>query len=205
MQRLADSHRKLEEAERIARYLVDDRFSGELGHLAQARVLYLVSEREVQLRGWPAHAYICRPRCQGAMSAILEDLLAQFAGFDGHDPDFVVRFDRASWDSLQYADAASAFWAGRGLTVPAEMDWTIGQERLVFHELKHTYQRTDKDGDLKFSEEDGRPVLALRPHDAEWFHDELEFYGADICGAVDTALAIAAGIRAETAATRKRA
>jgi hypothetical protein len=67
----------------------------------------------------------------------------------------------------------------------------------VFHELLHTFQRTDKDGALKFSDDDGRPVLALRPHDAEFFHDELERYGPSVCGAVDAAIAIAAGGRLE--------
>lgn len=193
MQRLPDSHTRLDEAAVIARHLVDERFSAELGHLSQARVLFLRSEREVLLHGHRAQAYICRPRAQGAMSAVLEDLLAQFAGFDGFDPDFVVRIDAASWDDLAYTDPAQDFWREQHVSAGDEVTWTIGRERLIFHELLHTYQRTNAEGELMFSDDDGRPVLALRPHDAEYFHDELRFYGPTVCDAGDTAIAIADG------------
>jgi hypothetical protein len=205
MQRFSDSHRVCALAARIAEALVE-RFQAELGHLSQARVLYVLSEREVFQKGWPCLAYICRPRVQGAMSALVEDLLAQFAGFEGHDPDFVVRIDAAAWDAIDKdTEPAATFWVRQGITVPADTDWAIGRERLIFHELKHTYQRLDSDGEPKCSDEDGRPVLALRPHDAEYFHDELEFYGPTVCGAVDTALAIAAGGRNEQRRAAQRA
>lgn len=193
MQRLADSHTRLDEAATIARYLVDERFGPELGHLSQARVLYLRSEREVLLHGHRAQAYIARPRVQGAMSAVFEDLLAQFAGFDGHDPDFVVRIDAACWDNLAYTEPAQAFWRAQHVSAGDDVTWTIGRERLICHELLHTYQREDAEGAPKFSDDDGRPVLALRPHDAEYFHDELRFYGPTVCDAGDTAIAIADG------------
>jgi hypothetical protein len=200
LQRLADSHTRLAAAERIAAHLVEDRRSNELGFLRSARLLYIRSEREVMLHGHPAAAYICRPRVQGAMSAFVEDLVAGFARdqFDGHDPDFIVRVDAALWDALgTQTEPASDFYRALHLQTFADADWSIGQERLVFHELLHLYQRTDKDGALKFSEEDGRPMLALRPHDAELFHGELESYGPTVCGAVDTAIAIAEGARLE--------
>jgi hypothetical protein len=190
----------LEEALAIARYLIDERFSTELGHVAQARILFVRSEREVMLHGHPAAAYICRPRVQGAMSAFVEDLLARFAAplFEGHDPDFVVRVDAAAWDALSYTEPSSEFWRALHVAVPPGATWPVGRERLIFHELKHVRQAVDKDGALRFSAEDGRPVLALQPHDAEFFHDELEYYGPTVCGAEDTAIAIAAGARLET-------
>lgn len=199
MQRLSDSHTRLELAEVIARHLVEVRFSAELSHLNQARLLFVLSEREVILRGHPAAAYITRPRVQGAMSAIVEDLLAQFAApvCGGYDPDFVIRVDRAAWDDLAHTEPASDFWRALHLAAPPTVTWTIGRERLIFHELKHVYHALDKEGAPKFNQEDGRPVLALRPHDAELFHDELESYGVAVCNAGDTAIAIAAGARLE--------
>lgn len=199
MQRFADSHTRLEAAEPIARYLVEDRFSSELGHLAQARILCVVSQREVKHRGFAAAAYIMRPQIMGAMREFCEDLLAQFASplFNGEDPDFVIRFDQAIWDELGHTEPALDFWRALHLSASDHVTWTIGRERLVFHELKHIYQPVDKDGALRFSQEDGRPVLALRPHDHEFFSDELEHYGPTVCGAVDAAVAIAMGGRLE--------
>lgn len=202
MQRLSDSHTRLLEAERIAQFLVQESRADVLSPLSQARVLYLVSEREVIFRGHGAHAYICVPRVQGFMAAILEDLLANYCReqFDGNDPDFVVRVDRAAWDELAYTEPARDFWRARRQFTPDSVDWTIGRERLIFHELKHVYQRLDKDGAPRINEEDGRPVLALRPHDVERFLDELELYGPTVCDSVDAALAIAEGARHEGAA-----
>jgi hypothetical protein len=197
MQRFADSHTRLESAELIARQLIAEH--AELSHLQQARVLFILSQREVMFRGFPAAAYIMGTRVQGAMSAFVEDLVAQFASpvFEGHDPDFIVRVDAATWDVLAHTEPAITFWRAAHFAAADTATWGIGQERLLFHELLHIYQRTDKDGALKFSDDDGRPVLALRPHDAEFFHDELERYGPTVCGAVDAAIAIAAGVRFE--------
>jgi hypothetical protein len=206
LQRLADSHHRLEDAERIARFLIDDRHADVLHHVAQARLLCVVSERAVLLHGHPAAAYICRPRVQGPMSAFVEDLVAQFAApqFEGHDPDFVIRFDRAIWDDLAFTEPALEFWQARRQFTPESVDWSIGRERLVFHELKHLYQPLDADGAPRCNQEDGRPVLALRPHDIERFHDELACYGAELCDATDAAIAIAEGIRSEQAARRRK-
>lgn len=195
MQRFSDSHTRCLEAERIGVFLAEQR--DELTHLGQARLLFLMSEREVMLRGWPAAAYICRPRVQGAMSAVLEDLLAQFAPFDGHDPDFVIRIDRAAWDELGHTEPAQEFWRALHMPAPDQVDWTIGRERLIFHELLHTYQTLDQDGAPRVSEDDGRPVLALKPHDHEFFTAELELYGPTVCNAGDAAIAIASGARVE--------
>lgn len=197
MQRFADSHTRLESAEVIARQLIADH--AELSHLNQARVLFILSQREVMLRGFPAAAYIMRTRVQGAMSAFVEDLVAQFAAplFEGHDPDFIVRFDSATWDVLGHTEPAHTFFRAAHLPAADAATWGIGQERLVYHELLHTFHRTNKDGQLMFSDDDGRPALALRPHDAEFFHDELERYGPTVCGAVDAAIAIATGVRFE--------
>lgn len=194
MQRFVDSHTTLELAGAIARHLIDFRFPDELRHIAQARIWFVRSEREVFLRGHRAHAYIAQPKVQGAMSQLFEDLLAQAAGFEGEDPDFVMRFDAARWDDLEHTEPAKEFWRALHVAAGEEVTWSVGRERLVFHELHHIVQRVDKDGAPRFSEDDGRPVLGLRPHDAEFFHDELEHYGPGICGADDTAIAIAAGL-----------
>lgn len=199
MQRFADSHTRLEAAEPIARFLIDERFSTELGHIRQARVLFILSQREVKLRGHGAAAYICGTRVQGAMSAFVEDLVAQFAApvFEGHDPDFIVRVDAACWDALEHTEPAADFWRSMHVGAPAGITWSVGRERLIFHELKHIVQLTNAEGELRYSQEDGRPVLALRPHDAELFHDELETYGPTVCGAEDTAIALSTGIALE--------
>jgi hypothetical protein len=203
MQRFADSHMVCEEAARIARHLIDD--TPELTHLAQARLLFVMSERQVILHGWPAAAYICRTRVQGPMSALVEDLLAQFSPFEGCDPDFVIRIDRAAWDALAYSDPAQEFWRVLHLSAPDQVTWTIGRERLIFHELLHTHQPLDKDGAPRISQEDGRPVLALKPHDHEFFGAELARYGVDVCHAGDAAIAIADGARLEHRAKLKLA
>lgn len=200
MDRLQDSHTRLHEAERIAQFLLNVGHPETLHHVTRARIWYLRSEREVFFRGTPAAAYICVPKVQGFMAPILADLVAQAAPFDGQDPDFIVRVDAANWDALSYTEPAQAFWRARRRPAADDVDWPVGRERLIFHELKHIVQRVDGDGAPRFSDEDGRPVLALQPHDAEFFHDELESYGPTVCGAVDTALAIAAGGRQEEAA-----
>lgn len=207
MQRFPDSHTRLEDAERIARHLIDDRHADVLHHVAQARVLCVVSERAVLLHGHPAAAYICRPRVQGPMSSFVEDLVAQFAAplFEGHDPDFIIRFDRAVWDDLAYSEPARDFWQARRQFADERVDWSIGRERLIFHELKHVYQPLDAEGAPRFNQEDGRPVLALRPHDIERFLDELAAYGPELCDAVDAAVAIAEGLRRAQAAGRAAA
>lgn len=207
MQRLPDSHARLEQAERIAQYLIQERQPEVLSHLSQARLLFLVSQREVLHHGHPAAAYICQPRAQGPMSAILEDLVAEYARplFDGFDPDFLIRVDAAAWDVLAYTEPAAEFWRARREFTADSVDWSIGRERLMFHELKHVYQRLDAEGQPRISEEDGRPVLALRPHDVERFLDELEVYGPTVCDSIDAALALAAGGRSEQLARDRQA
>lgn len=210
MQRLADSHAPLPLATTIATHLIERNRPEPFAHLAHARILFLLSQRAVVLRGHAAAAYICGPRVQGPLSDIVADMFAAAAGdlFDGHDPDFIVRVDAVAWDTLADTEPAAAFWRARKQFLPKDVSWTVGRERLIAHELLHVYQRLDKDGAPRTSEEDGRPVLALRPHDAEYFHAELAAYGPTVCGAVPTALAIAHGGRTEAEAekrTRRRA
>lgn len=188
-------HSRLGDAERIAQFLVDVGKPDQLRHLSQARIWFVRSQEAVVFRGVAAAAYVCVPRVQGFMSALLIDLVTAAAAdiFEGKSVDFIVRVDADNWDALAYTDDSKAFHRARREPVVPDMDWTIGRERLIFHELSHIVQRTDKDGVPRFDEEDGRPLLALQPHDAEFFHAELECYGPDVCGAEDTEAAIHEG------------
>ena len=93
------------------------------------------------------------PRFGGAMNDFAMWLLA-LANAD-EIPDFILTIDALWWA------AASPF----------------EREALVHHELCHCEHATDKDGELKFTDE-GLPVWTIRAHDLEEFNATVRRYGA---------------------------
>lgn len=63
----------------------------------------------------------------------------------------------------------------------AEMD-NASFMALVEHELYHAAQDRDRYGALKFSQQTGDPVWAIRGHDVEQFVGVVERYGAEASG-----------------------
>lgn len=92
------------------------------------------------------------PTVQGRLKSLFEMLLAQFFGAM---PDFLITLDLPWWEQA----------------TPTE------REALVYHELKHIQQETDKFGEPKF-DRDGNPTFGLVEHDITAFHDEVRRYGA---------------------------
>lgn len=117
-------------------------------------------------------AFIGQPRVQGPLGALFTWMLAGACAkvLEWDEPDFVIVIDAALWPDLD----------------------AVGQERLMYHELRHVAAVENEFGVPRLDHE-GRPLLKLVPHDAEFFHDEVEKYGVQVCGLEDAAIAIAEG------------
>lgn len=90
---------------------------------------------------------------QGGFRDLFEQLLC---GMLGYLPQFVVVINLPWWEE------ASA----------------LEREALVFHELAHVRQKTDKYGAPRFNMQTGAPVYGVHGHDIEAFRSEVERYGA---------------------------
>lgn len=176
MRQLADSFALAVEARTIGTRLIAD--SPMFAHLGQARLLYLASQPLVSLRGAACNACIVQPSMQGPLKRFFDWVLASTAApdLDWEEPDFVILFDAAAWSTLD----------------------AIGKERLVYHELRHVAARENEYGVPKLDSE-GRPMLRLTPHDAEFFHDEVATYGIETCALEDACVALAEGAHVDRA------
>lgn len=85
-------------------------------------------------------------------------------------PDYVMVLDAAWW-----AEASD-----------------VQREALVFHELEHMVQATNRHDEPLFTG-DGKPMFALRPHDIEEFNSVVERYGAWLPDVSAFATALRAG------------
>lgn len=177
MKQFADSFARCTEAEAIAARLVTA--VPHFAHLAEARLLFVASQRQPVLHGHPCQACVVKPYVQGPLRWFFDWALAGFGRelWDGDEPDYVVLID------------ASLF---------ASYDETR-REWLIYHELRHVEQQNDDNGIPKFSKEDGRPMWKLVPHDAEFFFDEVERYGPEVAGQVEATIALASGHEAARA------
>lgn len=151
----------------------------EFEHLAAAHILYVLSQRELFLRGDRKAALVCLPKIQGVHREWFGWALQQFAKpqLGGADPDFIIYVDTAVWDIVS-------------------PDRDLGREALVYHELCHIVQAVDKYGEPAFVEnEDGVPLpkLRLKDHDIERFNAEIERYGPVFLGLDQTAQAFVRG------------
>lgn len=175
MKQFADSYALLPEAAAIAARLIEA--VPHFVHLREARVLFVASQRQPMLHGYPCQAFVAKPQVQGPFSWLFDWFLAAFAEdlFGWEDPDFVIVVDVARWQSFD----------------DEHREW------LVYHELRHVEQRTDPEtGIPKFSKDDDRPMWRLVPHDAEFFFDEVERYGPEVTGHVEATVALASGATA---------
>lgn len=150
----------------------------EFSHLSDARILCVNSQPVPMLRGTPCAAFICSPQVQvSPLRPLFAFMLAQLSAplFDWEPPDFVLMVDAALWPTLDEER----------------------QERLIYHELCHVVARVDEETGLeKRSQEDGRILLKLVPHEYEFFDQEMRKYGPAVCELEPAAVAIADGHRA---------
>jgi hypothetical protein len=183
VEQFADSFALASEPQAIATTLVAD--EPEFAHLGLARLACVFSERALFLHGGSCAALIAVPTyMQGPLRHLVGWLISQFVTplFAGEDPDFLILIDRPFWDSLD-----------------AER-----RERLIYHELCHVEARETEHGTPRLDQE-GRPMLKLKPHDSEVFHAELERYGVTVTDQEALALAIVEGERRRRARTPRSA
>lgn len=166
-------------------------------HLALAcpAILYVRSRPALYLHGAKANACIGPARVQAVapLAGLWTWLLDAWRSTDStHDAgttgdvtdgiEFLCFLDAAVWDELE----------------------EVGRERLVYHELCHLKQKADRDGNPKVDGK-GRPVLALVPHDYEFFDAEVRRYGPEVCGLEALDDTLKAGRRAVRPRTLRRA
>lgn len=126
------------------------------------------------LQGVERRAIVTLPHVQGPLKRLFDWMIASLCApeLDWEEPDFLIVLDAAIWPTLT----------------------AVRQERLVYHELCHVVARENEHGVPKLDNE-GRPMLKVVPHDAEFFFDEVERYGVEDCDLEDACLAIAEGAR----------
>lgn len=117
----------------------------------ELRIEYLMANDTVFKGGKTVIGTTHLPTVQGRLKSLFEMLLRQFFGAM---PDFLITIDAEWWEAAT----------------------PIQREALVFHELCHIKQETDKFGELKF-DKDGKPVFGLRAHDLEEFNAVVSRYG----------------------------
>lgn len=106
-----------------------------------------------KVRGRTAMALVTMPDAQGQNKHVYSWALFMAFGFE---PDVVMIIHHESWDTADdYQKLA-----------------------LLYHELRHIYQKTTQSGGPQFSRETGRPIYELRDHQLGLFYDELETFGA---------------------------
>jgi hypothetical protein len=175
----ADSFELAREAHAIlTRLVASPSACPEFSHLVEARILCVASQPTPIVRGAPCQAFICSPNVQvSPLKPLFTFLLAQLAAplFEWQSPDFVLIVDAALWPTLDDEH----------------------RERLIYHELCHIVAKVDEETGLeKRSQDDGRILLKLVPHDYEFFDAEVRRYGPDVCDLDRAAVAIADGHRA---------
>jgi len=157
----------------------------EFAHLGEARLLCVASQRTPVLHGAPCAALIGLTTVHGGpFRHLYAFLVAQLSApvFEGDEPDFCVLIDAALWGAMD----------------PEE------QERLVYHELCHVIAKEHPETGAPMFSDDGRPALKLRPHDFEFFDQEVRRYGPMVCGLDAAAVAIAEGHRDAVARRKPR-
>jgi hypothetical protein len=181
----SDSYALFPEAQAILDRLVTDEDQFAHVRLAQARIVCIASARAVMLHGQPCDAVISDGNVQAIqpVKGLCELLISAFVHelHEGETPDYLVFFDAARWSVKD----------------------DLRRERLVFHELCHLQQKLTRDGDPAVDDQ-GRPRLALVPHDYEFFGAELERYGVVTCDLDAVVPAIVTG-QANAAERQRRA
>ncbi|WP_431860187.1 putative metallopeptidase [Azospirillum sp.] len=127
----------------------------EFKHLREGEAVFLFLMRaETKIKqGRHILGEVGLPRFQGAYAPLAMWMLARMCG--GIVPDFIMILDAGWW---AYATP-------------------IKREALIYHELCHCVQATDKEGEPRFNDA-GFPVWAIQGHDIEEFNAVARRYGA---------------------------
>jgi hypothetical protein len=131
-----DTFSLMPEGQQLVRELVER--CGEFGHLTQARIPVLLSQRALVERGRAIPVGVLHGACYEGANSATRQLNAWLRAMfltpicEGEDPDFIIMVDVALW--------------------PAEAE---KREHLIYHALCHIEQRVDQYGAPKFGE-DGR-------------------------------------------------
>ena len=134
-----------------------DRFE----HLEECRIGYLLTDEEIKMQGKVKAGFVTMPTAQGQNRKLYEWSLTQ--AFDFVDPNY---------DEPVAPDAI--------MVIAAEAWEEYSPEQrtmLVFHELEHIAHATTREGEERYSEEDGRPVYSIVGHDVEEFVSVAETFG----------------------------
>lgn len=188
---LPDSYTLLEDARAIARFLLFDDVEQRFVLARQARIAYVLSQPGLFLKGCAADAYIAMSPVQGSHRGLWQFLAARFATLDTLFPlDFLIYFDAAAWTRRGWSEEV-----GRS-------GFPIQREALVYHELSHLRQLSTSEGEPRFHD-DGREMLALRPHTYEFFDTEIHRYGPLTLGLEQVGPDYVQGAKEEKARTRR--
>jgi hypothetical protein len=187
---LPDTFAPLEDAQRIAEFLIRQDLEARFAHATQARIAFLLQQPALMLHGQPADAVITAATVQGFNRLLFTFLLSRFEP-DGEALEFLVYVDAAGWERRGWNEE------------PGPSGFPIEREALIFHELCHLRQLETGEGEPRFHH-DGRPMLGLVRHTYERFDTEIRRYGPRTLGLEQLAVDIAEGAKVEKARPRQR-
>lgn len=138
----------------------------------EARIAWLMRRYEKKKDGRNVLGTCHLPRVQGGgdLRDVFQWIIEEKFGYL---PDFLIVLDEEYWLEANNRE----------------------REILVYHELCHAVQATDRNGELRFVRETGLPVWAIAGHSVEEFTAVVRRYGAhnpDILAFVEAARAHAA-------------
>lgn len=178
------------DAAAIARFLIHEDAEARFQHVRDARIVYVVQQMTLTVRGQEADACIARATVQG-QHRMLFDCLTSLTFAGGAEVEFIIYFDAAAWARRRENPE----------TGPS--GYPVEQEALVYHELCHLVQAETREGEPRFHR-DGRIMLNLKDHDYERFDDEIRRYGPVTLGIEQLGTTFVEGAQAEKARHRPK-
>lgn len=139
-------------------------FKDRFEHLGECRIGYIFTDEEIRMQGKVKAGMVIMPSAMGQNRTLYEWALSQT--FDFKDdiyeesvwPDVVMIVNSDCWEVYN----------------------AVQRVMLVYHEMLHIAQATTKDGEERYSEEDGRPLYSIIGHDVEEFEEVAELFGAEV-------------------------
>ena len=136
-------------------------FQDRFEHLAECRIGYLFTDEEIKFQQKVKAGFVIMPSAMGQNRTLYEWTLAQT--FDFLDdiyqepiwPDVIMVINQESWEQCG----------------------AVQRVMLVTHELMHIGHTTTRDGEERYSEEDGRPIFTIIGHDVEEFEEIAQMFG----------------------------
>lgn len=119
----------------------------------EAVIAYMMRKDEKVKAGKRILGTCHMPKVQGDLSPLFDWMLDRTLGYF---PDYLIVLDQQWWDLVNVRQ----------------------REILVFHELKHCCQKTNRNGEPLFERESGRPIWGIIGHDVEEFTSTVQRYGA---------------------------